>query len=189
MPASWSTTTLSSITPLVVSAASNPCAPSGRTGRLLWFGTPQSLRRTQPGRLNKSICTRSSMLKYSNLLSFKQSLLEFWSPGAERCGVIKENLDVLEVTNRSENPEYTFAFDVEVLDDGPVATWHTHPSTSANLSIEDYRFFQSWPEMLHFIVGHDEVRCYQVQNGIVFCVDDEADYSPRVSQETVQQTD
>jgi proteasome lid subunit RPN8/RPN11 len=103
--------------------------------------------------------------------------------------VISVNLDIVEVPNRSENPEYTFAFDAEVLDDGPVATWHTHPNTTANLSIEDYRFFQCWPEMLHFVIGVDEVRCYQVHNGIVFCVDDEADYTPRASEETVQQAD
>jgi proteasome lid subunit RPN8/RPN11 len=125
------------------------------------------------------------MLKYSSLLSFKQQLSAFWSPGAERCGVINTHHEILEVPNRSKNPEFTFAFDEEVLEDRPIATWHTHPETPANLSIEDYRFFQCWPEMLHFIIGGDEVRCYQVHNGIVFCVDDEADYTPRASEEAV----
>lgn len=125
------------------------------------------------------------MLKYSSLLNLKQQLNGFWSPGVERCGVIDANLEIIEVPNRSQNPEYTFAFDCDVLDDGPVATWHTHPATPANLSIEDYRFYQCWPAMIHFIIGSDEVRCYQVHNGIVFCVDDEADYTPRATEEAV----
>jgi len=125
------------------------------------------------------------MLKYSSLLNFKQQLLGFWHPSVERCGVITAEHRIIEESNRSEFPEHAFVFDEGVLEQGAIATWHTHPVTTANLSIDDYRFFQSWPEMIHFIVGPDEVRCYQVQDGIVFCVDDEADYTPRTSEEAV----
>ena len=119
------------------------------------------------------------MLSYSRILAFKEQLRGFWDPTLERCGTIDVNHQIVEVENQSKNPEFTFAFMMEDLENGAIATWHSHPTTSANLSIDDYRFFQSWPEMLHFIVGIDEVRCYQVHDGIVFCVDDEADYTPR----------
>lgn len=122
------------------------------------------------------------MLSYSKILAFKEQLKGFWDPVVERCGTFDVNHKLIEVENRSKNPEFTFAFGIEDLEDGPVASWHSHPTTTANLSIDDYRFFQAWPEMIHFIVGIDEVRCYQVQDRIVFCVDDEADYTPRASE-------
>ena len=126
------------------------------------------------------------MLTFSELETFKTRLEGFWEPGEERCGIVDLNLEIVEVQNRAEDPENTFAFQLEDLENGAKATWHTHPSTSANLSIPDYRFFQSWPEMLHFIVGAEEVRCYQVLDGIVYCVEDEEDYSPRESEEALQ---
>ena len=121
------------------------------------------------------------MLSFSEIQAFKKQLQEYWDPVVERCGIIPSNRNVIEVVNQSKNPEYTFAFLFEDLDNDSLATWHSHPTTTANLSIDDLRFFQSWPEKIHFIVGIDEVRCYQVQDGIVFCVDDEADYTTRPS--------
>lgn len=125
------------------------------------------------------------MLTYSEILSFKEQLRGFWDPKAERCGIITVNQEIREVANQAEDPENTFAFRLEDLEDGVIATWHSHPKTSANLSIADYRFYQSWPEFIHFIVGVDEVRCYQVHDGIVYCVDEEADYTPRAPEEAL----
>ena len=126
------------------------------------------------------------MLSYSKIQDFRKQLRGYWDLEVERCGLVDVNLELVEVKNQSKNPEFTFAFLFEDLDNDSVATWHSHPKTSANLSIDDLRFFQSWPEKIHFIVGSDEVRCYQVQNGIVFCVDDEADYTPRTFEEALR---
>jgi proteasome lid subunit RPN8/RPN11 len=121
------------------------------------------------------------MLTYSEILSSKELLRGCWDPVVERCGTIT-NLEVIEVLNRAQDPKNTFAFQIEDLENGAQATWHSHPVTSANLSIDDHRFFQSWPEMIHFVIGVDEIRCYQVQDGIVYNVEDEEDYSPREAQ-------
>lgn len=129
------------------------------------------------------------MLTYSEILSFKKRLRAFWAPEVERCGTVDVNREIIEVSNRSEDPKNTFAFQIEDLENGVKATWHSHPTTTANLSIDDYRFFQSWPEMIHFVVGVDEVRCYQVHDGIVYCVDDEEDYTSWQTEGTLQSTD
>ena len=129
------------------------------------------------------------MLTFSELETFKTRLEGFWEPGEERCGIVDLNLEIVEVQNRAEDPENTFAFQLKDLENGVKATWHSHPVTTANLSIDDYRFFQAWPEMLHFIIGVDGVRCYQVHDGIVYYVEDEADYSPRQDEGSLQPSD
>ena len=129
------------------------------------------------------------MLTFSEIQSFSIRLRGYWAPDVERCGVISRNLRIREVQNRSEDPKNTFAFQLKDLENGVKATWHSHPVTTANLSIDDYRFFQAWPEMLHFIIGVDGVRCYQVHDGIVYYVEDEADYSPRQDEGSLQPSD
>ena len=129
------------------------------------------------------------MLTFSEIQTLKRQLLGYWGAETERCGVIEANQIIAEVPNLSKDPKNTFTFRMEDLHNGVEATWHSHPVTAANLSIEDYRFFQSWPQMVHFIIGVDGVRCYQVIDGIVYCVEDEADYSPRQDEGALQQAD
>jgi proteasome lid subunit RPN8/RPN11 len=120
------------------------------------------------------------MLTFSEIQNTKKLLTAFWSPNVERCGTI--NPDIVEQTNLAEDPQNFFQLAMEDLSPEVVlASWHSHPVTSANLSIEDYRFFQSWPKLFHFIIGVDEVRCYQVLDGIVYCVEEKEDYTPRIS--------
>ena len=129
------------------------------------------------------------MLTFSRLQSLRLQLLGFWSPEVERCGVVHPDLRIEEVQNRSPTPELTFLVTREDLDRPIEATWHTHPATSANLSVLDHHFFMAWPHLLHFIVGQREVRCYQVLNGVIYCVDEEDDYSPRLPEGSVSSRD
>ena len=83
------------------------------------------------------------MFTYTEIQKFKKPLAEFWDPEVERCGIITAEGEIVEKTNRAADPARFFEFSIEDLE-GAVATWHTHPKSSANLSIDDYRFFQSW---------------------------------------------
>lgn len=99
----------------------------------------------------------------------------------ELCGTILPDREIRDCKNLSTEPNRTFQFQLEDLE-GQLASWHSHPTGyNANLSIEDYGFFVSWPELLHFIVASDEVRCYTVEKGIVYLVDEEKDYPVRAS--------
>lgn len=85
--------------------------------------------------------------------------------GPERVGFIV-NGEVIEVQNTSGKPDEGFLiadaavlyYTEEVIAE---ATWHTHPNQSSNLSGKDYPMFRDWPEMDHYIVGNDGVRCYR----------------------------
>lgn len=118
------------------------------------------------------------MLTFSEIQAFKQKLKKHWSPNVELCGVITPELGVEEKQNRSPEPEQRFEFALEDLD-GVVGTWHSHPNGTANLSLDDYRFFQSWPNQTHFIISHDEVRCYVTCEGLVHLVEEEKDHPTR----------
>lgn len=48
-----------------------------------------------------------------------------------------------------------------------MASWHTHPGGTANLSVEDWETFVQWPEQLHVIVGSDGIRWYAVKGSAV----------------------
>lgn len=85
--------------------------------------------------------------------------------------------EIQEVPNLAEHPEDQFVFPEGVLDDA-YATWHTHPLTSANLSIADFHFFKSWSNQLHFIISNNEVRCYiDIQDNLIV-IDEADDLSP-----------
>lgn len=98
-----------------------------------------------------------------------QKLFEFHSPsGHERCGVILANGDVLEIENVHPNPADGFAMPVEVLNvKEVVATWHTHPRTGPNLSVADYRAFQGFPRLRHYVVAAREIWCYGMAGDIL----------------------
>jgi proteasome lid subunit RPN8/RPN11 len=89
----------------------------------------------------------------------------------ERCGFVTKRGRVVEVSNVAANPENAFKIDpsetIKWLDRGIVATWHTHPHGSANLSGEDYSCFLTWDDLQHYVVGQDHVALYTVEDGLV----------------------
>jgi proteasome lid subunit RPN8/RPN11 len=102
-------------------------------------------------------------------------LLPFWDQSVERCGVISSSHEIIEVTNQAKDPTKNFKFLESDLEDA-ITTWHSHPTGSANLSIDDYWFFQSWTSLGHFIIFDGEVRFYQTVQGRVYQVDEEDDH-------------
>lgn len=83
--------------------------------------------------------------------------------GHERVGIILRDGSILELQNVAPDPEESFSVSTEDLikfEGFSVATWHTHPNAEAQLSGRDYEGFRAWPDLLHFIVGKDGIRCY-----------------------------
>jgi len=110
-------------------------------------------------------------------MNFKRNLREFYSEsGNERGGFITADGSVIEVENVHPNKDDYFMFSCEDLDkledDNVVATFHTHPNKSANLSKEDYDAFVNWEKLLHFIVGKDKISCYKVSERGTVVVED-----------------
>lgn len=99
------------------------------------------------------------------------SLRMFLTPGAERVGFILKDGTVVEVENTCEIPDEGFEVlpeDIERHHDDVVATWHTHPGASSNLSVGDMESFRTFPDWRHFIVGQDGVTEYYVEGTDVF---------------------
>lgn len=83
--------------------------------------------------------------------------------GAERIGFIVGS-EVIEVANIAQNPTegwYISPEDVLKYGEAAWATWHTHPNHTANLGGDDHVTFKQWPELKHFVLGNDGVKCYQ----------------------------
>ncbi len=98
-------------------------------------------------------------------------LQKLWGYCPEKCGLILSDNTIITLENIHPNPWDNFEIDPQALVEfeGKIAaTWHTHPKTSANLSVEDYRLFQQLPDWYHYIIARDEVRCYYTQNNTVF---------------------
>jgi proteasome lid subunit RPN8/RPN11 len=91
--------------------------------------------------------------------------------GMERGGVILSDLTILEFDNIAEDPTEGFACSptLEQLRSltEAVASWHTHPTSSPNLSVGDSQTFTAWPKLYHAIVGQSATRWYAVKNGAV----------------------
>ena len=88
----------------------------------------------------------------------------------EKCGIILRDGTVLPSNNLHPNPELGFVVDPQDLvryEDTLWGTWHTHPGNTANLSQEDYFGFLHWPNLTHFIIGLDGVRCFIVEDGLI----------------------
>lgn len=112
-----------------------------------------------------------------NSQTFRTLLQTFYDPDRERCGVVDPSGEIIETPNLADDPTDRFRFDPAVLETA-LATWHTHRGDDANLSIPDWHFFKSWPNIPHFIVASKEVRCYlSPGDGLVYLEDDE-DYHP-----------
>ena len=100
-------------------------------------------------------------------MKFSQDLRNFYAEsGKERGGFITKDGMVVEVENVHSDKENFFMFSCDDLnkleDEDVVATFHTHPGKSSNLSTDDYDSFVNWENLLHFIIGKDKITCYKV---------------------------
>ena len=119
------------------------------------------------------------MLSFSEIQKFRKKLTAFLTGEVERCGIITAQGEIVECQNLAEDPRDAFRFREEDLK-GAIATWHTHPSTTGNLSVKDYIFFKSWPNYTHFTISSDGVWCYIMDEQLrVIQVDEEDDYPAR----------
>lgn len=119
------------------------------------------------------------------------NLLDLWNPLNERCGFILNDGTVVECQNIHEDPEIGFEISTSSIRqyEGQIsATWHTHPRTSPNLSVEDYRAFQAWPKWFHYIIGEHEFWCYYVRNNAVILLDED-DHSAWLPEGSSPRTD
>lgn len=83
---------------------------------------------------------------------------------------------LVEIENLHPQPEHFLLIpEAEMHRDGIIGTWHTHPNTSPNLSVEDYEWFTNYPHLNHFIVGNFETWRYYVEDGALL-VDHYADH-------------
>lgn len=90
--------------------------------------------------------------------------------GPERVGYIRHDGRVIELENVHPDPFKGFALraeDLKILQSDAIATWHTHPGGTALLSGEDYLAFLSYPQLQHFVIGEDSVRCYAVEENFI----------------------
>ena len=101
-------------------------------------------------------------------------LLSKFEGDNERVGFIMPNDKIVEVQNVCSEPEDGFDVSPEdlllYLDDA-VATWHTHPKTTSNLSVRDFETFLFHPHLRHYIVGTDGISEYYVEDGEVLVAD------------------
>lgn len=101
----------------------------------------------------------------------ESELLCFYSnKGPERGGIVTK-LGLVELKNVCEDPINGFELSYEDLDKldeiNTLATFHTHPGSSSNLSHEDYESFMSYPRLTHYIIGEDGISTYKVLNGML----------------------
>ncbi len=100
----------------------------------------------------------------------QKTLLEYYEGEEERVGFVLSNDAIIEVDNIAEDKKEGFDVSSEnilhYLDDA-VATWHTHPNSTSNLSVGDFETFLNWPNQRHYIVGNDGVQEYYVEDGEV----------------------
>lgn len=110
------------------------------------------------------------------MLSKLQAL---WKYAPEKVGLILLDHSIVELENIHPDPWHNFQLEPSGFEKTYLhypckvkATWHTHPLTSANLSVEDYLLFLHLPERwFHYIISKDEVRCYYTQAGKVLLVE------------------
>ena len=98
------------------------------------------------------------------------ALLAKFHAGPERAGVVLSDGEIVELVNEYADPENGAVLDLTPLieiSDQIVATWHTHPDATANLSSQDSESFVMWPQCLHAIVGTDGLRWYAVKGPAV----------------------
>lgn len=99
----------------------------------------------------------------------KPDLASYKQTTNERCGVILDDGTIVECENIHLRPEQNFRIDprrIVEFEDKLRATWHTHLG-AAYPSGDDYICYLNWPNLLHYIIGSDGVRCYHVEKNAV----------------------
>jgi proteasome lid subunit RPN8/RPN11 len=87
----------------------------------------------------------------------------YYTPTIERCGVILDTGEVVELSNVSETPSETFEIsdkDLASVKGAVTATWHTHCGDDPNLSLPDYEMFVEQSHLKHFIISLHYVVVY-----------------------------
>ena len=109
------------------------------------------------------------------MFNLKQ-LEEFWNPNVERCGLILDSGEIIEVPNRAADPTQDFSFPLSYFQEHPntAAVWHTHPNGNPNLSVPDYQTFLKHPSLFHYIVGNGKVWGYYVKENRVFLYEEDS---------------
>lgn len=99
-----------------------------------------------------------------------EALSKFLTGEFERVGFILESGEIVECVNICSNPVEGFDVgdaDMDLYIDDAVATWHTHPGGTKNLSVGDYDTYRGMPNLMHFIVAPDGVAAYVVDRDAV----------------------
>lgn len=105
------------------------------------------------------------MQKISDL---KNVFERFYNPtGPERCGFVLPGDEIHEVPNICPQPLYAFLVATKHIREyveglKAEASWHTHPDRTSLMSPDDSVMFRAYPDMYHFVIGNDGVRCYQL---------------------------
>jgi proteasome lid subunit RPN8/RPN11 len=98
----------------------------------------------------------------------------------ERCGVVMDDGNVVEIANIAAEPEHSFEMEpvafLELVKTGRVrGTWHTHFDGPPVLSGEDYNTFIAWPDLEHSIIGFENgkatVQTYRSEHGVLLTCD------------------
>lgn len=75
----------------------------------------------------------------------------------ERCGVVRADGTIWQLANIHTEPMKGFIMEpksfLEEVENGAIATFHTHPGRDPNLSEEDMAGFRAWPSLIHHIIG------------------------------------
>jgi proteasome lid subunit RPN8/RPN11 len=104
------------------------------------------------------------------------------SEGKERVGFIMTDGSIIEVENISPSPYVSASVNEAFLvenEDRLLASWHTHPGATSQLSADDYQAFTNWPDLKHYVVGNDGVSEYVVREGhVVYANEDRSSRSP-----------
>jgi proteasome lid subunit RPN8/RPN11 len=114
-----------------------------------------------------------TVLEKLKQVKIKEQLSEYYSTEpSERIGFVMPDGSIIETINISMNPANTFHFrSVDVFNyvfkEGAVATWHTHPNMSSDMSEDDYQMFLNYPDMVHYVIGSDGVNAFIVEDGVV----------------------
>lgn len=98
-----------------------------------------------------------------------EKLQPFLTDGAERGGFVLSDGSVVELDSQSGDDDSFLPSAADILEYAgqAVATWHTHPGASANLSVDDWQTFIDWSNLKHIIIGEDGIRFYRVADGMV----------------------
>lgn len=104
-------------------------------------------------------------------------LHRLWDDDVEHCGFFLHDGRVIHVPNIHEDPKEGFRIaysEMRKYEPQIKATWHTHPKTGANLSVQDYFLFSRYPQWEHVIIAQYAFRIYQAIGARVIIREDDS---------------